>query len=142
MPPSERYSTGNPAGAHSIPSSRARFFAGPSSEPGTARPETSPFTSAAKTATPAAESCSATTWSVRVLPVPVAPAISPWRFIVRSGMRTAGLRDERALVDADPELDRGALGRIGGRDRLAERGCFAGSSPWRAIVPTLVWDPS
>ena len=59
------------------------------SEPGTAMPETSPLTSAANTATPAAESCSAMTCSVRVFPVPVAPAIRPWRFIVASGRRTA-----------------------------------------------------
>ena len=88
MPPSERYSTGNPVGAHSIPSSPARFLAGPSSDPGSAIPETSPFTSAANTATPAAESCSAITCSVLVFPVPVAPAIRPCRFIIRSGTRT------------------------------------------------------
>jgi hypothetical protein len=52
-------------------------------------PDTSPFTSAVKTATPAAESCSAITCSVRVLPVPVAPATSPCRFMVASGSRTA-----------------------------------------------------
>ena len=52
-------------------------------------PETSPLTSAVNTATPAAESCSAISWSVRVLPVPVAPAIRPCRFIVASGRRTA-----------------------------------------------------
>ena len=52
-------------------------------------PDTSPFTSAAKTETPAVESCSAITWSVLVLPVPVAPATRPWRFIVASGSRTA-----------------------------------------------------
>ncbi len=52
-------------------------------------PDTSPLTSAVNTATPAAESCSAMTWSVRVFPVPVAPAISPCRFIVARGRRTA-----------------------------------------------------
>jgi hypothetical protein len=51
-------------------------------------PDTSPFTSAVKTATPAEDSCSAITCSVRVFPVPVAPAISPCRFIVASGRRT------------------------------------------------------
>ncbi len=88
MPPSERYSTGKPVGWKGRPSSVARFFAGPSSEPGTAMPDTSPFTSAANTETPAVESCSAITWSVLVLPVPVAPATRPWRFIVASGSRT------------------------------------------------------
>ena len=89
MPPSDRYSTGKPVGVNVSPSSVARFFAGPSVEPGTAIPDTSPFTSAVNTATPAAESCSAMTCSVRVFPVPVAPAISPCRFIVASGRRTA-----------------------------------------------------
>ena len=54
-----------------------RFSAGPPASPGAARPETSPFTSAAKTGTPAAESCSARPCSVLVFPVPVAPAIRP-----------------------------------------------------------------
>src|SRR5215210_157884 len=51
-------------------------------------PETSPFMSAATTGTPAAESCSASSCSVRVFPVPVAPAIRPCRFDVASGRRT------------------------------------------------------
>ena len=42
-------------------------------------PERSPFTSAQKTGTPTAENDSASTCSVTVLPVPVAPVISPWR---------------------------------------------------------------
>src|SRR6187549_3881462 len=44
-----------------------------------ARPERSPFTSATKHGTPAAENPSMMPWMVTVLPVPVAPAISPWR---------------------------------------------------------------
>jgi len=43
-------------------------------------PEKSPLTSAMKTGTPARENFSASTCSVTVLPVPVAPATSPWRF--------------------------------------------------------------
>ncbi len=43
--------------------------------------------SAANTGTPLAASCSASPCSVRVLPVPVAPATRPWRFIMPSGMR-------------------------------------------------------
>ena len=57
--------------------------------PGVERPETSPFTSATNTETPAAESCSASTCSVRVLPVPVAPAISPCRFAMLSATFTS-----------------------------------------------------
>jgi hypothetical protein len=46
--------------------------------------------SATNTGTPCAESCSASSWSVRVLPVPVAPATSPWRFIIATGTLTFG----------------------------------------------------
>ena len=42
-------------------------------EPGSARPVRSPLMSERKTGTPAALSPSASNWSVRVLPVPVAP---------------------------------------------------------------------
>src|SRR3954452_15295498 len=72
-----------------MPSSASRVAAGPPASPAVARPETSPFTSAAKTGTPAADSCSASSCSVLVLPVPVAPAISPWRLTIDSGTRTA-----------------------------------------------------
>src|SRR5262245_46172397 len=47
--------------------------------PGIARPATSPFTSAMNTGTPRREKPSASTSSEMVLPVPVAPATSPWR---------------------------------------------------------------
>ena len=45
-------------------------------------PERSPFTSARKTGTPMRESLSASTRSVTVFPVPVAPATRPWRFAI------------------------------------------------------------
>ncbi len=38
--------------------------------------------SATKTGTPAFESWPAISWSVLVFPVPVAPAMSPWRFSI------------------------------------------------------------
>ena len=44
--------------------------------------------SARNTGTPCAMSCSAISCSVLVLPVPVAPATRPCRFIADSGMRT------------------------------------------------------
>ena len=47
--------------------------------PGWLMPDRSPFTSATNTGTPCAEKPSASTWSETVLPVPVAPAIRPWR---------------------------------------------------------------
>ena len=46
--------------------------------------------SAAKTGTPWAESCSVSSCSVLVLPVPVAPAMRPCRFIIASGILTLG----------------------------------------------------
>ena len=58
--------------------------------PGTATPATSPFTSARKHGTPAFDSCSAMSWSDLVFPVPVAPAMSPCRFIMASGIRAVG----------------------------------------------------
>ena len=83
------------------PSSPMRFSAGPAGLPGAASPETSPLTSAAKTATPASESCSAIVCRVIVLPVPVAPATRPWRFIIRSGTLTT------ASVASSPRGRRG-----------------------------------
>ncbi len=44
--------------------------------------------SATNAGTPCAESCSAMPCSVFVLPVPVAPATSPWRFIIDSAIWT------------------------------------------------------
>ena len=72
-----------------MPSSVCRFSAALPASPGTDMPDRSPLTSAANTGTPAADSDSASSCSVRVLPVPVAPATSPWRFIIASGIRTA-----------------------------------------------------
>ena len=56
--------------------------------PATAMPLRSPLMSARKTGTPWADSCSAMSWRVLVLPVPVAPATSPCRFMTESGIRT------------------------------------------------------
>ena len=47
--------------------------------PGRHMPDTSPLISAMKVGTPISLKDSATTFRVTVLPVPVAPAISPWR---------------------------------------------------------------
>ena len=63
----------------------------PSGAPATQMPERSPFTSAQKTGTPAAENCSAMTCSVTVLPVPVAPATRPWRLARASSRLCANL---------------------------------------------------
>ena len=53
--------------------------------PGYAMPEKSPFISIITTLTPFCESCSENNCMDFVLPVPVAPAMSPCRFIVLSG---------------------------------------------------------
>ena len=62
--------------------------------------------SATNTGTPAAESCSAITCSVSVFPVPVAPAIRPWRLIIRAAPH-AGLGHDLALVHALPSSTAG-----------------------------------
>ena len=56
--------------------------------PAVAIPETSPFTSHKNTGTPASEKDSAIAFIVIVLPVPLAPAISPWRLLIFSGIFT------------------------------------------------------
>ena len=58
------------------------------SSPGVAIPERSPLISAIKVGTPISENASANTFSVTVLPVPVAPAISPWRFAIEGSRYT------------------------------------------------------
>src|SRR4051812_22988702 len=88
MPPSDRKSAGNPPGWKGRPMSAIRFSATAPASPGAESPDTSPFTSATTTGTPCAASCSAITCSVLVLPVPVAPATSPCRFIIASGTWT------------------------------------------------------
>jgi hypothetical protein len=63
----------------------------PSGAAATQMPDKSPFTSAQKTGTPAAENCSAMTCSVTVLPVPVAPATRPCRLDRASSRLCANL---------------------------------------------------
>jgi membrane protein DedA with SNARE-associated domain len=58
---------------------QAPAAAATSEAPATATPERSPFTSAAKTGTPALVKPSAMICRVIVLPVPVAPVTRPWR---------------------------------------------------------------
>src|SRR5262249_13972237 len=58
--------------------------------PASDTPERSPLTSAAKTEMPARERPSASTCNVTVLPVPVAPVISPWR-LANASVQNSGL---------------------------------------------------
>jgi hypothetical protein len=94
------------------------------------------LTSAANTATPAAESCSAITWSDRVFPVPVAPAISPFRFIVASGRRTPASGTSARSSIAVPSST--ALPFVAHASAIAGPNVAASEppAPWRAIVPT------
>jgi hypothetical protein len=57
--------------------------------PGMEIPERSPFTSARKTGTPVRDRPSARTCSDTVLPVPVAPAIKPWRLAICGSRKTS-----------------------------------------------------
>ena len=75
--PSERNSTGNGDPTQSSPVSLARSVVLSLASPGRVSPDRSPLKSAITTGTPAAESCSAITCRVLVLPVPVAPATRP-----------------------------------------------------------------
>ena len=102
-PPSmSHWRTGQPAGAQpGAPSAAARAASLPlASSAAWAMPVTSPFTSAMNTGTPAWENPSAITLSVTVLPVPDAPAMSPWRLAWSSRRRQATSRGEPAASTA------------------------------------------
>ena len=86
-PKTSQNTTGQPSHFGSSTFSIAsRSFIFGEAAPGEEIPEKSPFTSAMKTGTPMRENFSASTCSVTVLPVPVAPATRPWRF-ARPGSR-------------------------------------------------------
>ena len=89
LPDSDRYSTGWPEASNVQPSevTRSTTF-GLVASPGAASPVRSPLMSATKTGTPAFESWPARSWSVLVLPVPVAPAIRPCRLSIDSATWT------------------------------------------------------
>ena len=89
LPVSDRNSTGWPDGSNVQPSDVTRSTTlGLVASPGAARPVRSPLMSATKTGTPAFDSWPAISWSVLVLPVPVAPAIRPWRLSMLSATWT------------------------------------------------------
>ena len=79
---------GRPCRPRSARPRAARAVIRSPASPGAAMPDRSPLMSARKTGTPWADSCSAISCRVLVLPVPVAPATRPCRFSTRSGMRT------------------------------------------------------
>jgi len=87
----------NTTGQASCFSSSLRFLARSATlalpPPGFAMPERSPLTSAMNTGTPIRENPWARVCSVTVLPVPVAPAIRPWRLARAGRSRSSTLFD-------------------------------------------------
>jgi hypothetical protein len=81
----------------------------PEASPGSAMPETSPFMSATKQGTPASDSRPARPWTVLVLPVPVAPATSPWRFSMASGTATSNPVATSSPLTARPSPTAGSV---------------------------------
>ncbi|MEN9415707.1 MAG: hypothetical protein RLZ62_2011 [Bacteroidota bacterium] len=84
-PESVRNSTVLPVGFQLMPIFAALSMILGFSVPGMATPERSPLISMSRLGTPLPASCSAMACRVLVLPVPVAPAMSPCRFMVRRG---------------------------------------------------------
>ena len=78
--------------------------------------------SAANTGTPMAESCSARTWRVTVLPVPVAPAMRPCRLHIGRRDLHDGVGMGGPVEHAAPQLDHRSLGRVGLGDAGVEVG--------------------
>ena len=95
-------------------------------------PDRSPLMSAAKTGTPAAESCSAITCSVLVLPVPVAPGDEP--VPVQHAQWDADNRcwDRRVALHQHAEVDSWLVEGVAGNDSLHVFGELigAGARSW------------
>ena len=89
LPDSETNSTGWPDAwnVQAIDVARSTTF-GFVASPGPASPVRSPLMSATKTGMPAFEAWPARSCRVLVLPVPVAPAMSPWRLSIDSAIWT------------------------------------------------------
>ena len=111
-PPRAKNSVGQARPSHFWPTSSARFVTFSPGSPALATPDRSPLMSAANTGTPSAESCSAISWRVLVLPVPVAPATRPCRLTIASGMRTPASGCAVAVDDQRAELESRALERV------------------------------
>ena len=61
------------------------------------------------TGTPAADSCSAITCRVLVLPVPVAPATRPCRLNIASGIRTSAVGSATPSITTEPSVTLAAV---------------------------------
>ena len=86
--------------------------------------------SAAKTGTPAFDSWPARSWRVLVLPVPVAPAMSPWRFSMDSGDLDPLVVEQLAVVHGAADDER----RF---DRTRSPAVIASRNAWsmRVLIP-------
>ena len=89
--------------------------------PGAASPVRSPLMSATKTGTPAFESWPASSWSVLVLPVPVAPAMRPWRLSMDSATWTRTSLASSPPCIGLPMTSPGSVERVAGGHRVVER---------------------
>ena len=120
---------GGPDGSNVQPSDATRSTSfGLAASPGAARPVRSPLMSATKTGTPAFDSWPASSWRVLVLPVPVAPAIRPWRLSIDSATWTRASLRELAVVHRAAD-DEARLGRA--RSRPSSRRGTPGPSVLR-----------
>ncbi len=90
--------------------------------------------SAAKTGTPWALSCSASSCRVLVLPVPVAPATSPCRLSMASGIRIVDVAEVVGVQHQAAELERRPLEGIAGCDGRGDRIVGTGTSSDSASV--------
>ena len=132
-------STGNASGVCVRPTDAARAVSRSLASPGRHMPARSPFTSARNTGTPARESPSASSCSVRVFPVPVEPAIMPWRFIIRSGMRIGSSRGRLAVAQHVADVDGGRVESVGGCVGLVEGHAHSVSRTRNVVIcPTCV----
>ena len=93
--------------------------------PGTASPDRSPLMSATKTGTPAADRPSVSTWSVLVLPVPVAPGDQPVAVHHRERDADRGAGDRDVVLDEGADREHRPGERVAGDDLrgvLGQRG--------------------
>ena len=120
-PAMSQNSVGKPWGVSSPrPTVRARSLSLASAVAGRLVPDKSPLTSAKKTGTPRLDKPSASTFTDTVLPVPVAPAINPWRFAScnRSCCGVSPLPTNTALSECMILGSQVADGRSQGRGRV------------------------
>ena len=105
LPPRVRNSTGNAVAGHAMPTlvgalGDLRTALAGRGEAG----EVALEVGEEDRAHPAAESCSAISWSVFVLPVPVAPATRPWRLSTLTGICTGASGWASSSMTTAPSL--------------------------------------